>query len=92
MANFGFTLGPVVWVYLPEIVQPNVLPYATLVNWLSAAAVMFLFPVIKEKLPDKNPALLFLFFAIWSTLSYFFNKKFVIETKNKGERQIFEEY
>lgn len=84
MANFGFTLGPVVWVYLPEIVQPKVLPYATMVNWASAALIMLLFPVIKEKLPDKNPALLFLFFALWSTLSFFFNKKFVIETKNKG--------
>lgn len=47
MANFGFTLGPVVWVYLPEIVQPNVLPYATMVNWASAALIMLLFPVIK---------------------------------------------
>lgn len=84
MANFGFTLGPVVWVYLPEIVQPNVLPYATMVNWASAAIIMLLFPVIKETLPDKNPAMLFLFFAIWSTLSFFFNKKFVIETMNKG--------
>ena len=47
MANFGFTLGPVVWVYLPEIVQPNVLPYATMVNWASAAFIMLLFPVIR---------------------------------------------
>lgn len=47
MANFGFTIGPVVWVYLPEIVQPKVLPYATMVNWASAALIMLLFPVIK---------------------------------------------
>lgn len=47
MANFGFTLGPVVWVYLAEIVQPSVLPYATMVNWASAALIMLLFPVIK---------------------------------------------
>lgn len=78
MANFGFTLGPVVWLYLPEIVQPNILPYATMVNWASAALIMLLFPVIKETLPNKNPALLFLFFSIWSTLSFFFNKKFII--------------
>lgn len=47
MANFGFTLGPVVWVYLPEIVQPKVMPYATMVNWASAAIVILLFPVVK---------------------------------------------
>lgn len=84
MANFGFTLGPVVWVYLSEIVTPNLLPFATMVNWASAAIIMLLFPVIKETLPNKNPAFLFLFFATWSTLSFFFNKKFVIETQNKG--------
>lgn len=47
MANFGFTLGPVVWVYLPEIVHPNILPFATMINWASAALIMLLFPVIK---------------------------------------------
>ncbi len=52
MASFGCTLGPVVWVYLPEIVQPNVLPYATMINWASAAAIMLLFPILKKKLPD----------------------------------------
>lgn len=92
MANYGFTLGPVVWVYVSEIVQPNILPYANLICWASAAFIMLLFPIIKETLPDKNPALIFLFFAIWSTLSFFFNKKFLIETQNKGEKQIFEEF
>lgn len=47
MANFGLTLGPVVWVYLPEIVQPDIMPYATGVNWGTAAFIMLLFPVIK---------------------------------------------
>lgn len=47
MANFGLTLGPVVWVYLPEIVQSDVMPYATGMNWGTAALIMLLFPVIK---------------------------------------------
>lgn len=47
MANFGLTLGPVVWVYLPEIAQPKILSYATMVNWLTSAFIMFLFPMIK---------------------------------------------
>lgn len=92
MANFGLTLGPVVWVYLPEIVQPNVLPYATGTNWGTAAFIMLLFPVIKESLPQKNPALLFVFFAFWCVISYFFNKKYLIETKGKTENEITEEY
>lgn len=47
MANFGITLGPVVWVYLPEIVQPKILSYAAMVNWLTAAFIMLFFPVLK---------------------------------------------
>jgi hypothetical protein len=47
MGNFGLSLGPVVWVYLPEIVQSEILPYAVMANWLSASFVMLLFPVIK---------------------------------------------
>lgn len=47
MADFGLTLGPVVWVYLPEIVQADIMPYATGVNWGTAAFIMLLFPVIK---------------------------------------------
>lgn len=90
MANFGLTLGPVVWVYLPEIVQPSILPFATATNWGTASLIMLLFPVIKERLPNKNPALLFVFFAIWCGGAFFFNKKFLIETRNKTEKQIAE--
>jgi MFS transporter, SP family, xylose:H+ symportor len=47
MANFGLSLGPVVWLYIPEIVQPSIIPYSTLVNWGGASLVMLLFPIIK---------------------------------------------
>jgi hypothetical protein len=78
MGNFGLSLGPVVWVYLPEIVQSEILPYAVMANWLSASFVMLLFPVIKNNLPNKNPALLFTFFSAWCVLSFFINKKYMI--------------
>ncbi len=88
MANFGLTLGPVVWVYLPEIVQSSVLPYATATNWGTASVITLMFPVIKDQLPKKNPAWLFMFFALWCGLSFVFNKKFLIETRNKTEKEI----
>jgi MFS family permease len=47
MANFGLSLGPVVWLYIPEIVQPNIVPFSTGINWTGAALVMLLFPIIK---------------------------------------------
>ncbi len=47
MANFGISLGPVVWLYIPEIVQPNIISFSTGANWGAAALVMLFFPIIK---------------------------------------------
>jgi MFS transporter, SP family, arabinose:H+ symporter len=92
MANFGLSLGPIVWMYIPEIVEPSFLPYSTMLNWGGSALSILLFPIIKAKLPGQNPALLFFFFAIWSTMSFFINKKYIIETKGKSQSQIKDEY
>jgi hypothetical protein len=47
MANFGISLGPVVWLYIPEVVQPSIVPFSTGINWGGAALVMLLFPIIQ---------------------------------------------
>jgi MFS family permease len=83
MANFGLSLGPVVWLYIPEVVQPNIVPFSTGINWAGATVCMLLFPIIKDALPNQNPGYLFLFFAAWCILSFLINAKFVIETKGK---------
>ena len=46
MANFGLSLGPIVWLYIPEIVEPEIVPFSTLSNWASAGLVMILFPIM----------------------------------------------
>jgi len=51
MANFGLTLGPIVWMYIPEIVQASFLPYSTMMNWAGSAVCILLFPIIKATLP-----------------------------------------
>jgi hypothetical protein len=63
-----------------------------MVNWGGSALSILLFPIIKARLPDENPAPMFLFFTVWSFVSYWVNKKFVIETRNKTGTQIEEEY
>jgi hypothetical protein len=78
MGNFGLTLGPVVWLYIPEIVQPNFIPFTTAINWTGAALTMILFPILKEAMPNGNPAPLFLFFGLWTGLSFVVNMKFVV--------------
>jgi hypothetical protein len=51
-----------------------------------------LFPILKTSVFGGNPAALFLFFCIWVTVSFFVNHKFLIETRNKTELKIRQEY
>lgn len=85
MTSFGFTLGPVVWLYIPEIVPANVVPYTTLANWAGASITIILFPILGSALPDGS---LFFFFAGWCVLSLIFNHKYVVETKNQTDKEI----
>jgi len=92
MANFNTSLGPIVWMYIPEIVEPSFLPFSTMVNWGFSAICILLFPIIKARLPGANPAPMFMFFALWSLGAFLVNKKYVVETKGKTEGQIKEAY
>ncbi len=78
MVNFAFTLGPLVWMYVPQVAQPNIVTLATAMNWFGATLVMFLFPILKGKLLNNNPAILFYFFSFWCFLSLFINQKFIV--------------
>lgn len=78
MAVFGLSLGPVVWLYIPEIVQPKIVPYSTAFNWICASLVILLFPIITDDLLGGNPGVLFIFFTAWMIFSFVFNKFFVL--------------
>lgn len=89
MFDFGMTLGPVVFLYIPEIVDPVVISYASMVNWLACGATLILFPIIGEYL---RIGFLFLFLSVWCLVSLVINHKCIVETRNKAEREIRQEY
>lgn len=88
MGVFGVSLGPVVWLYIPEVVEPKVVPFSTAVNWITASIIIILFPIITTNALDGNPAYLFIFFAAICAGSWIFNAKFLIETKDKTHKDI----
>lgn len=88
MPVFGMTLGPIVWLYIPEIVQPSMLPFSTAIVWVCAALVIILFPILTADVFDSNPAILLFFFAVWCGVSFIFNVRFMVETKDKPEKVI----
>ena len=86
MISFGFTLGPVVWLYIPEIVPAIIVPYTTLSNWAGASITIILFPILGTAIGSSG--YLFFIFSLWCLLSLGVNHKYVIETMGKTERQI----
>ncbi len=76
MANFGLSLGPIVWLYIPEILEPSLIPFSTGANWATATLITLLFPILKEAF--GNAAYLFLFYAVYSAVGFVFSQKYVI--------------
>jgi F0F1-type ATP synthase membrane subunit b/b' len=53
------------------------------------AILLFFFPVVKKSFPDNSGiGYIFAFFAFATLLSYFFYKKYIVETKGKTLEEI----
>ncbi|MFM7850976.1 MAG: hypothetical protein ACKO96_03460, partial [Flammeovirgaceae bacterium] len=46
LTAFGMTFAPVMWLWASEVIQPEKLGVAIMVNWGGAALVMTLFPIV----------------------------------------------
>lgn len=75
------TLGPVVWLYLAEIVEPDVAGVATMINWTTAAIVSLTYPLLVELTGSQS--LIFCLFSVFVFIGYSINKKWMVETKDK---------
>lgn len=91
MTFFGLTLGPIVWLYIPEIVEPNIIPYSTMTNLFGAAVCIIGFPLIAGQNASVK-FVPFLFFFVWCLISFFINQKIMVETWNKPKDKVIEEY
>ena len=74
---FSISLGPLVWMYVPEIVQPNIVPYPTMLNWMTVAGVNLLFPILTA-LAGGNPAWVFFIFCMYMLGCSVINHKFLV--------------
>ncbi len=88
IVDFGLTLGPATWIFISEVIEPNVIPYTITANWLAGSFVIILFPILTEDYLNGNPALLFAFSTAWCFGASFVNYFFVLETKDKTEKEI----
>ena len=87
--GYGVSLGPVVWLYNPEILPEKGISLATLTNWIGVIIIAFLFPVM-NRLVGAWP--IFMFFGACCLLSLIFILTCVKETKGLTPIQIEEAY
>ena len=79
---FGSSIGPIVWLYVPEIIPSKIVPFATMTNWLGASICVIFTPIV-IKLNDGNPYPVFLFFGAVTLIFFVMNVFLMVETKGR---------
>lgn len=79
--GFGFTMGPVLELYIPEIVPARMMPWTSLSGWVGASIIFFLFPILGSVL--GNFGYLFVIHAVWCSLALVVNQKCIVESMGK---------
>ena len=79
MMIFGLTIGPVVWLYVPEILPTKMVPLATALNWTGCSLCVVVPPIVIAKM--GTPYLIFLILGAIELLLFVPNCLFIKETK-----------
>jgi MFS transporter, SP family, arabinose:H+ symporter len=84
---YGISLGPVVWLYVPEIIPAKIVPLATMMNWIGCSICVVFMPIAIDA-NDGNPYPVFLFFGCITLVFFLVNFMTMIETKGLSVKQI----
>eukprot|EP01016_Furgasonia_blochmanni_P021362 TRINITY_DN23635_c0_g1_i2.p1 TRINITY_DN23635_c0_g1~~TRINITY_DN23635_c0_g1_i2.p1 ORF type:complete len:482 (-),score=7.31 TRINITY_DN23635_c0_g1_i2:248-1693(-) len=84
--SFGFTIGPIIWIYLPEILPSEGVSVAAFTKWLFVNFVAWTFPMMVHHGLGIDGT--FAFFAICSLMFEVFIYFYVKETKGKSHAEM----
>jgi MFS transporter, SP family, arabinose:H+ symporter len=84
---YGISLGPVVWLYVPEIIPAKVVPIATMLNWTGATFCVVFTPIVTV-INGGNPYPIFFFFGLITLIFFAINASLMVETKNRTNKEI----
>lgn len=82
--GFGFSLGPIVWLYIPEVLPDIGIGIAVLANWVTATIVVQTFTILYAALGNYS----FWIFFGFCLVGLLFLIVFVKETKDKTPLEI----
>jgi sugar porter (SP) family MFS transporter len=97
VGSFSFSQGAVVWVILSEMFPNNIRARATSIGsfslWVFCFITTLFFPVVVGFFDGGNEngngvAYIFIFYAIMTLTSYFFFRKYLVETKGKSLEEL----
>lgn len=84
---FSLSLGPLIWVYQPEILPDKGISLSVICNWLFCTIVIFVSPIMIENAGAYTAYFVFCGFLIFSQL---YMVKLLKETKGKGFKEVAE--
>ncbi len=93
VASFAFSQGAVVWVLFAEMFPNNIrsrgVSIGSFSHWFFYALLLFMFPVVKDAFTSNHGiGYIFAFFAVFTFISFFFFKKYIVETKGKSLEEL----
>jgi len=93
VACFAFSQGAVIWVLVAEMYPNNIRArgssIASFSLWSFNTLTAFLFPIVASTFHGSSGiAYAFMFYTVMTILSFFFFKKYLIETKGKTLEEI----
>lgn len=75
---YALTIGPVAFLYIPEIIEPNMMPLIIVLYWLCGAFSMIVFPLLKKYVFNDSPGPVFIFFGSFCLISILINKYLLV--------------
>lgn len=93
VACFAFSQGAVVWVLFAEMFPNNIrsrgVSIGSFSHWVFYALLLFLFPVIQKSFTNNDGiGYIFAFFAAVTFISFFFFRKYIVETKGQSLEEL----
>jgi hypothetical protein len=87
MIIYGISIGPSVWLYVPEIIPAKIVPLATMMNWFGCSLCVIFTPIAIAA-NDGNAYPVFFFYGGITTLFFIINVFLMEETKGLTVEQI----
>jgi hypothetical protein len=72
MLIYGISIGPSVWMYVPEIITAKIVPLATMMNWIGCTLCVMVTPIAIDA-NSGNPFPVFFFFGGITFLFFIMN-------------------